>query len=178
MPSGGARALRALVIVAVAAAGVAVAVLLFTSRDESQIAPVDGPGIEYRDLGARHLRTGEAAPGRYASDPPTSGAHRPQAIVRDRSKLTDDQVIHALELGDVVLFYGTSRPPAALTALADELSGPFDAQLVAAGQAVVLARRPGTPGVIAAAWRHLQPARAPGDPAIRAFTEYWLGRGR
>jgi hypothetical protein len=43
---------------------------------------------------------------------------------------------------------------------------------------VILAPRPGTRGVVAAAWRHLLRASSPTDPALRQFVDAWLGVGR
>jgi len=84
----------------------------------------------------------------------------------------------SLARGDVALAYGTARAPAALRALADDVQGgPPDPALAAAGQAVLLVRQPGTAGIVALAWRRRLAARSPADPALRAFTEYWLGRG-
>jgi hypothetical protein len=55
--------------------------------------------------------------------------------------------------------------------------GPFDPALVQAGQSVILARRPGTQGVVALAWRHLLRAPSGSDPELARFAEFWLGRG-
>ena len=40
-------------------------------------------------------------------------------ITRDGAEINDDQLLQALELGDVVLLYGGARPAAGLAALAD-----------------------------------------------------------
>jgi hypothetical protein len=73
--------------------------------------------------------------------------------------------------------YGTSKPPPGLAALARSQAGPFSPALAAAGQAVLLARRPGTTGLTALAWTHMVRVRSAGDPALRAFIEDRLGRG-
>jgi hypothetical protein len=57
------------------------------------------------------------------------------------------------------------------------VAGPFDAELAAAGQAVILARRPGAGPATALAWRRILRAGDPADPDLRTFTEHWLGRG-
>lgn len=172
--------MRAVVIVVggLVLAGLGVVLLsgVFVARDEPTFSAVRGPGKAYRDLGARHVQPGTRS-GPFASDPPTSGPHVPAPVTRDGGPLTDDQLVHALELGDVVLFYGERRPPAGLRRLADDVAGPFDPKLAEAGQSVILARRPGTRGVIAAAWGHLLPVSAPDDPALRDFVDFWLGRG-
>lgn len=82
-----------------------------------------------------------------------------------------------LRLGDVIVVFGTRRPPPALVVLRDRLSGPPDPALTAAGQAVVLERRAGIEGVEAHAWRRVLRAQDPADPQLEAFASYWLGRG-
>jgi hypothetical protein len=78
-------------------------------------------------------------------------------------------------LGNVVLRYPGSKPPAALRQIQDELTGPFDAEIAAAGQSVILAA--GGPTVEALAWGRRLPASTPGDPELRTFAEAWLGAG-
>lgn len=175
------RAGIALLTVAVALGGVILLLLFLQGRDRSQVgdgpSAAGGPGQVVPDQGHEHLAAGERPDQPYASDPPASGAHVPVAIRRDGERLTDDQLLHALELGDVVLLYGTPRPPPGLPALARQVAGPFDPALAASGQAVVLGRRPGIEGVVALAWRHV--LRTPGveDPQLKEFAAYWLGRG-
>jgi len=86
-------------------------------------------------------------------------------------------VLQALERGNVVVFFDSPRAGRALRALQRELTGPYDPAVAAAGQALILARRPDTKGVIAAAWRHLLSVRSPRDPQLTAFAQYWIGRG-
>jgi Protein of unknown function (DUF3105) len=157
-------------------AGVVGLVVVLGSHDDSQVSAATGPGRLEPDRGAGHLPSGQ-----HADVPagllPTSGPHRPVPIARDERELTDDQILHALELGDVVLLYDAARPPAALRRLQRETSGPFDPELAAAGQAVILARRRGDGPATALAWRRDLRATDPAAPQLRDFTEAWLGRG-
>lgn len=146
---------------------------LFNSRDDAGVNRSAGPGEAEPDRGSAH----EPGRDRSGPDPPTSGSHTPDLVTRDARELSDDQILHALELGDVVLAYADRRPPAGLRAVQEEVAGPFDAELAAAGQAVVLARVPGVPGIQALAWRRRLRASGPDDPGVRAFAESWLGRG-
>lgn len=171
------KALSFGVALLVAAAGVIGILLFLNSRDKATFSESAGPGIAYADQGSAPLAPGQKPPRPYNSSPPTSGPHARVPVARDRRELTDSQILTALAAGNVILFYGTSAPPPGLAALADRVAGPFDPQLAAAGQAVILARRPGTRGVTAAAWRHLQPAPSAGNPALGAFADFWLGRG-
>jgi hypothetical protein len=175
---------RAAVVIASVALVLGAAIVLslvLSSRDDAGLdrgrAPAAGPGELQRDLGSKHLAAGQHVPLDSLTDPPTSGAHHPRLPTRDGVVLSPDQILHSLELGDVILFYDGARPPAELRALQDDVSGPFDTEVAAAGQQVILARRPGTDGVVAAAWRRLLRAPDAGDPQLRAFAEAWIGRG-
>jgi Protein of unknown function (DUF3105) len=149
----------------------------FAGRDQAGVSAVaTGPGRALPDLGHAHLRPGAPHP-RYASDPPTSGAHVPVAVRHDERRLSTDQLLQALELGDVVVMYGGRKPPPGLPTLASSLAPPFTPALVAAGQAVILARRPGTRGLLGLAWAHAISVAHPGDPRLRTFVQFWLGRG-
>jgi hypothetical protein len=83
----------------------------------------------------------------------------------------------AIRPGNVVLFYSDERLTQGLRDLAREIGGTPSAALLAAGQVVTVQRRPNQRvGVIAlTATRRLE-ANGPGDAALRAFIEYWLGR--
>jgi len=80
-----------------------------------------------------------------------------------------------LRRGNVVVLAAAGELPAA-RAVARAVAGPPDPALREAGQAV-LVRRSAGPGVRAQAWhRELRVASAR-DPRLRAFAEFWLGRG-
>ncbi len=148
------RLLGGLLVVVLAVAGVAAVVLLLQSRDDAGVGDAAGPGA----------RVEARCPARKA------------AIAHDGRALTRDQLRHALALGDVVLRYRGTRPPQPLKSLQEELTGPFDAEIAAAGQAVVLA--PGAAsGVEALAWERRLRASSASDPRLREFTEAWLGAG-
>jgi Protein of unknown function (DUF3105) len=156
------RALLAIAGVAVAIVAVAALVLLLGSRDSSQLSTaVQGPGQVQPD----------------GADPPASGPHSDALVTRERRPLSDDQLVNALALGDVVILYEGSKPPPALVRLQRRVAGPFDAELAAAGQAVILAPRAGAGAATALAWKRIQRADDPADPRLRDFAEFWLGRG-
>jgi len=172
------RLLLVLLGTVMVAGGVFALLLAFNARDDAGVgggAPA-GPGELQPDRGSRHLESTQHVPLEGLTDPPTSGAHHARLPTRE-GRLSPDEILHSLELGDVILFYGAARPPAALRALQREVSGPFDAEVAAAGQQVILARREGTEPVTAAAWRRLLRADDPSDPRLREFAEAWIGRG-
>jgi hypothetical protein len=149
----------------------------FTARDQPGVggAP-SGPGTAFRDLGHYDLRAGDLRP-LYNSNPPTSGPHFVQPVARDGVPLSDDQLLQALELGDIVFIYGGPAPPPGLQALASTVGAPFSPQLAAAGQAVIVSPRPRTAGIIALAWTRMLRVSNPGDPRLPEFARFWLGRG-
>ena len=147
------RFLGGLLIVAVSLAAVAGGVLLLQLRDDADVGGGAGPGEK---IAAR-------CPG------------RPAGVTRDARRLSEDQIGQTLSLGNVVLRYRGARTPAPLRELQEELTGPFDAEIAAAGQAVVLAS--GGEGIEALAWGRRLRARTPDDPELRTFAEAWLGEG-
>jgi Protein of unknown function (DUF3105) len=149
----------------------------FAGRDQAGVTGTPSQlGAQFRDQGDAHLTPGQPHPV-YDSNPPTSGAHVPEPVTHDVAELNNDQLLQALEEGDVVIMYGTRTPPPGLEAFAHDVAGPFTPALAAAGQAVILARRPLTRGLIGLAWAHLVSVSAADDPLLRSFTQYWLGRG-
>jgi hypothetical protein len=172
---------RLLIVVAALALSVGViAVLsggLLAGRDNPGVSGGGGgPGVQFRDQGDAHLRPGEPAPV-YDSDPPTSGPHVPTAVSAELGQLTNAQLLTALELGNVVVMYGTRTPPAGLVAFARSVAAPFTPALAGTGQALILAPRAGLHGLLALAWTHMLRASSASDPVLRDFATFWLGRG-
>ena len=172
------RLLLVLLGTVVVAGGIFALLLAFNARDDAGVgdgAPA-GPGELQPDRGSRHLEPTQHVPLEGLTDPPTSGAHHARLPTKE-GRLSPDEILHSLELGDVILFYDAPRPPAPLRALQREVSGPFDAEVAAAGQQVILARREGSGPVTAAAWRRLLRTDDPSDPRLHEFAEAWIGRG-
>ena len=181
--AGDSRAVRVLERVAIVVASLVLSVGLiallsgyFAGRDQAGVSGSTVPGEAFRDLGHAHLLAGAPHPA-YDSDPPTSGAHVPEPVGRDDTELNDDRLLEALEVGDVVFAYGGSSPPPGLQTLVRSVAYSFTPALAATGQAVILARRPGTVGVIGLAWDHMVRVSSASDPLLRDFAQYWLGRG-
>lgn len=154
--------------------GLVALLAVVTARDDPDLGASEatGPGELRPDRGAGH-----GAPAPPASELPTSGPHRAREITSDTAPIDGDELLHALELGNVVLAYSSPRPARALREVQREVAGRFDPEIAAAGQSVILARIPGMEGVAALAWRRSLETGDPADPALRAFAETWLGRG-
>ena len=83
----------------------------FAGRDQAAVSGgTSGPGQAFSDLGHTALSPGRPRPS-YNSNPPTSGPHVPEPVVRDGATLSDDQLLQALQLGNVVIVYGSRQPP-------------------------------------------------------------------
>lgn len=162
----------------IVALGLVVVVLLIVEgRDKSTFtgSTARATGTQTPDQGDAHRRP---PPGfRYATDPPTSGPHLPVPVRHDGGPLSEDELLRALELGDVVLVYGDRSLEAGLRGVVDDATGPFDAVLAARGQAVLLDHSPGTAGVIALSWRRMLRVANASDPRLAAFVDARLGHG-
>ena len=158
--------------------GLVLLAVVFNSRDSGEVdlpAAQTGLGDLEPDKGKAHetVATREL---RLSASPPTSGPH-PVMNPSQEGQIDDRAVLHALELGNVVLVYTGSEPPAALKALQEQVSGAFDPELAAAGQMVILVSRPQGAGFQALAWRRRLRTADAADPALREFADAWLGRG-
>jgi hypothetical protein len=144
-----------LVAIVIALVAVGGGILLLQSRDDAGVEKAAGPGKRVADR-----CPAQAAP-----------------VARDRRKLSRDQIQTAPAEGNVVIFYG-GRAPDALRALQrDYTGGAFDAEIAAAGQAVILADNGRPAGYEARAWGRSLTAATSEVEQLRAFTEAWLGRG-
>lgn len=153
------RAAGLLVALVVALAAVVGLLLFLQARDTSTL---DRSG------------KASAAPGTTVDSPAPA---RPATVRRDGGSLTTDQIRTAVRAGDVVLVFDDGADVGTLRAVQEAVSGPFDPDLAKVGEAVVLARRPGATGIVAMAFGHeLRVARAD-DPALRAFSDAYVGRG-
>jgi hypothetical protein len=168
------KALYALAVAGLAAGLCIVLIFILASRDSSQVDQAEtGPGTLEADRGAQVVTSGPDTPASAPSEPPTSGPHRSEPVNADRTALTDDQILTALAQGNVVIAYEGAAP----ALVQEDVSGPYDPELAAAGQAVILAKRPGIGAVQALAWRHRLVASGPEDPKLQEFAEAWLGQG-
>jgi hypothetical protein len=149
------RVLVGLAVVVLAAVVVGAGILALQARDDAEIGgPAAGPGERVTDR----------CPARRS------------AITRDRRRLSRAQIQTALARGNVVILYG-ARPSGELLRLQRDVAGPFDAELAAAGQAVVLAEDGVPAGYEARAWGRRMSVGANDAPQLRDFAEAWLGKG-
>lgn len=168
------RALLVVIGAVVVLGGAAGLLAVFSARDDAGLTEpaASGPGKLEPDKGAAH--DGRAPDSRELA---TSGAHEPRLLARDQQGIDGNALLHALELGNVVIAYPDRRTPAALRALQEDVTGGYDPEIAAAGQAVILARVPGIASITALAWRRKLAVDTPDDPQLREFVDAWLGEG-
>jgi hypothetical protein len=166
-------------VAAVTLAAVLIALLsgYFTHHDQGAVSGATASvGTTFPSQGDRLLKPNELRP-LYDSNPPTSGAHDRAPITRQPETFSDGQILTALAAGNVLVLYGTATPPAGLKHLLRPLSAPFTPALAAAGQAVILGRRPHLHGVVALAWTHMLRQAQPDSETLTQFVDRWLGVG-
>jgi Protein of unknown function (DUF3105) len=149
------KVLGGLLVVAVSLAAVVALVLVLQARDDAEVDGAGGPGERVTDR-----------------CPP-----QPASVVHDRRRLSRAQLETALAQGNVVILYAGPRPPVELRRLQRDVSGPFDVEIAAAGQAVILAQGPQPVGYEARAWGRRLSVEVPQDQRLREFAEAWLGEG-
>jgi len=164
------RAAIVLAAVVLAIAVIALASGVFAGADSATVSTQSAAGLHFADQGDARLAPGLPHPP-YDSTPPTSGPHRFATITGDGTRLRDDQILTAIAAGNVIVFYGTTRPPAALVRLA----GPFTPALARTGLAVIFAPRRGVHGLVAIAWTRMLRAASASDPLLSQFIRSRLG---
>ena len=152
----------ALAIAGLAATACAVLITILANRDKAAVHSEDVAALE-PDRGAEHVEDGPQTPASPPAEPPTSGPHRPEPIDADRTELSDDQILEALHLGNIVIAYEGDPPT-------DLQQDPFSPELAAAGQAVILDHRPGIGPTTALAWRRRATDR------LSEFIDAYLGQ--
>ncbi len=164
----------AIAIASLALAFVLIALMsgFFAGRDSAALAGSTTVGLRFADQGDTVLLPGYPLP-TYDSSPPTSGPHASEPVLADGRRLNDNQILTSLALGNVVVVYGSPEPPAALVSLA----GPFTPALAKLGDAVILAQRPGTSGLIALSWTRMLHVTKASDPLLQTFVAQRLGKG-
>ena len=148
------KVLGGLLVVAVSLAAVVALVLVLQARDDAEVGGAGGPGQRVTDR-----------------CPP-----QPASVVHDRRRLSRAQLETALAQGNVVILYA-GPPTIELRRLQRDVSGPFDVEIAAAGQAVILAPGPYPFGYEARAWGRRLFVEVPQDQRLREFAEAWLGEG-
>jgi hypothetical protein len=149
------RLLGGLLVVVLAVAAVAGGILLLQSRDDAGVEKAAGPGT----------RVDDRCPAKSVP------------VTRDRRKLSRDQIQTALAEGNVVILYGVRVLPELRNLQRDYTGGAYDAEIAAAGQAVILADNGLPMGYEARAWGRRLVVEYSEVEKLRDFTEAWLGKG-
>ncbi len=133
------------------------------------------PGQRFPILGQQHITTGQTHPA-YNSDPPTSGWHydTPLAAGFHEQPVADEQVVHNLEHGHVVIAYDCSKL-ADCTATKAQIR-----QLVARNRnwkVTAVPRQNADAAIALTAWGWLDKLDAFDEARITAFINAWRDRG-
>ncbi len=116
-------------------------------------------GQQYESEGQQHLSSVDQEHAAYKTDPPTSGAHyiQPAAWGTSESEIPDEQLVHNLEHGGVVITYKPDLPEDAIDTLRVVAANLTmrDSQTSNKGFKVVLApRKANKTAVQLSAWRY------------------------
>jgi len=125
-----------------------------------------------RNLGGGHLTPGRSP--RYADPFPTSGPHAP--VWTDPGVYADPrpdvQLVHALEHGNIVIYY--DQPADGVFATLESWAGLYPNQW----SGIVVTRKPGLgPEVVLTAWRRILRMKVFDAGAAAAFVDAYRGRG-
>lgn len=153
---------------------------LSPSVERPTIQPPGSPGVATRDDGQQHIPQGvpidrsNLPP--YSSDPPTSGPHWPSVAIGSRisdAGEPDEQLVHNLEHGYVILHYNCKR---------SECPDTYDGLMKVyrrfqSTNKVIMNYRPKTRSRIAlTAWARLDTMDAFDEARIERFVEAWLNK--
>jgi hypothetical protein len=136
------------------------------------VRELNAPGERFASQGNVHVSLGTSTPA-YNSDPPTSGWHTPDLAAWGSylDAPPDQQLIHNLEDGGVVLYYAAGTPEeneAHVDALEEVVGGRY--------ARVVIAPREGMPTTYAAtAWQRLARFESLDVAAMQAFLAAYHG---
>jgi hypothetical protein len=137
------------------------------ARGTASLAKVE----RHADEGRSHA----GGPVRYRADPPTSGPHAttvtPPGFYLAPQRA--DTLVHALEHGNIVIYYGTLTPEEARAAL-EELARRFDGRW---DGLVVVPRPEAGAEITLTAWRRALRLREYDPNAVAAFVDAHRGRG-
>jgi len=158
------------------AVGVVVALLLvgvvaWSIRQSTR--PVPGEAVPIQ--GQQHIQPGQShSP--YNSDPPTSGWHYDQAAPAGfyDIPLPDEQLVHNLEHGHVIISYDCRKLPDCETVQA-ELRGIVDR--FQRWKIVAVPRENADAAIALTAWGRIDKLQTYDEDRIVAFVRYWRNRG-
>jgi hypothetical protein len=158
------------------AAGVIVVLLLvgvvaWSIRKANQ--PVPGEAVPIQ--GQQHIPIGQSHPS-YNSDPPTSGWHYDQPADAGfyETSLPDEQLVHNLEHGHVVISYDCSKltncdtVKAELRQIVDRFQG---------WKVVAVARENADAAIALTAWGRIDKVDSYDEGRIVSFVRHWRNRG-
>lgn len=127
---------------------------LFQKKD----APPETPrlGYDQADEGQEHLREGQPEYRNYKAKIPTSGPHsQPVSWQVYDQQVPDQNIIHNMEHGGVVVSYRPDLDPAIVDRLKKLFSKPYARKDFTPGKAILMPREGQEKPIVLASWNHI-----------------------
>lgn len=145
------------------------AVLVFTSKQ----AETPRPGIAHNDKGRQHVEQKSYS----ASEPPTSGDHAaPVAWGVYETEQRDDQLIHNMEHGGIVVTYAPDISENELAQLKGLLAKPFSEPRFAPTKIVLAPRKLNKASIVLSSWNRSETLDTFNKEAVMTYVKRNLGK--
>jgi hypothetical protein len=131
------------------------------------------PGIAHSDKGRQHVEQKSYS----TNEPPTSGDHAdPIAWGVYETEQRDDQLIHNMEHGGIVVTYRPDLPQNELAQLRQLLSTPFSETGFEPKKIVIAPRKTNKAPIVLSSWQRSETLQSYDKQAIMTYTKRNLGK--
>jgi hypothetical protein len=139
---------------------------------EVETFPEQEVDVHLSESAVRQILAGEIEPPQYNSNPPTSGAHAPQAAACGifRQPVPDVYQLHDLAIGVIVFQYSPSLEAVDVERI-EQLARTFEDRIIVAPRSGMDAP------VVATAWTTMLRLSAVDEEQLQAFYEAYVGSG-
>lgn len=144
-------------------------VLVFTSKQSE----TPRPGVAQKDQGRQHVEQKSYT----ASEPPTSGDHAsPVEWGVYETEQRDDQLIHNMEHGGIVVTYRPDTPMSELTELKQLLAKPFSEPGFAPTKIVIAPRETNKAPIVLSSWQRSESLETFNKETVMTYVKRNLGK--
>jgi len=145
------------------------AVLVFTSKQSE----TPRPGVAHVDKGREHVEQKDYA----ESEVPTSGPHAsPVAWGVYETEQRDDQLIHNMEHGGIVVTYRPDTPESELSKLKLLLAKPFSEPGFAPTKIVIAPRKTNKAPIVLSSWQRSESLQSFNKQTVMTYVKRNLGK--